>query len=248
MTTPRTTSDRSAEALPTSWQRLLALSGIAFAVLLVVGFFLSGGDTPDYTAADQEWTTWAENNELKSRIGAFLTLIAGFVFLHFAGTIRTVLGTAEATVRGSGQLARTAFAGAVTGITGITMAIVMIAGASAAGADADPVVIRAVASATVGPFLVAAMGFAALLAAAGLLTLRSGVFARWIGIVALLGAVAFFVTFFTLIVGPGEDSVFGYGFFVGFLAIAIWSIATSIASYRAVATTAHELPATEADS
>jgi len=248
MTTPRTTSDRSAEALPTSWQRLLALSGIAFAVLLVVGFFLSGGDTPDYTAADQEWTTWAENNKLKSRIGAFLTLIAGFVFLHFAGTIRTVLGTAEATVRGSGQLARTAFAGAVTGITGITMAIVMIAGASAAGADADPVVIRAVASATVGPFLVAAMGFAALLAAAGLLTLRSGVFARWIGIVALLGAVAFFVTFFTLIVGPGEDSVFGYGFFGGFLAIAIWSIATSIASYRAVATTAHELPATEADS
>jgi len=248
MTTPRTTSDRSAEALPTSWQRLLALSGIAFAVLLVVGFFLSGGDTPDYTAADQEWTTWAENNELKSRIGAFLTLIAGFVFLHFAGTIRTVLGTAEATVRGSGQLARTAFAGAVTGITGITMAIVMIAGASAAGADADPVVIRAVASATVGPFLVAAMGFAALLAAAGLLTLRSGVFARWIGIVALLGAVAFFVTFFTLIVGPGEDSVFGYGFFVGFLAIAIWSIATSIARYRAVATTAQEMPATEADS
>jgi succinate dehydrogenase/fumarate reductase cytochrome b subunit len=248
MTTPRTTSDRSAEALPTSWQRLLALSGIAFAVLLVVGFFLSGGDTPDYTAADQEWTNWAENNKLKSRIGAFLTLIAGFVFLHFAGTIRTVLGTAEATVRGSGQLAMAAFAGAVTGITGITMAIVMIAGASAEGAAADPVVIRAVASATVGPFLVAAMGFAALLAAAGLLTLRSGVFARWIGIVALLGAVAFFVTFFTLIVGPGEDSVFGYGFFVGFLAIAIWSIATSIARYRAVATTAQELPATEADS
>ena len=223
---------------------MLALSGIAFAVLLVVGFFLSGGDTPDYTAADQEWTNWAENNELRSRIGAFLTLIAGFVFLHFAGTIRSVLGSAEATVRGSGQLAQAAFAGAVTGITGITMAIVMIAGATVA----DPMVIRAVASATVGPFLVGAMGFAALLAAAGLLILRSGVFARWIGIVALLGAVAFFITFFTLIAGPGEDSLPGYGFFVGFLALATWSIATSIARYRAVATTAQELPATEADS
>src|SRR5215210_2632286 len=177
MTTPRTTSDGSAEALPASWQRLLALSGIAFAVLLVVGFFLSGGDTPDYTAADQEWTNWADENELKSRIGAFLTLIAGFVFLHFAGTIRTVLGTAETSVRGSGQLAQATFAGAVTGITGITMAILMIAGASAEGADADPVVIKAVASTTVGPFLVAAMGLAALLAAAGLLMLRSGVFA-----------------------------------------------------------------------
>jgi succinate dehydrogenase/fumarate reductase cytochrome b subunit len=244
MATPRTTSDRSGDALPTSWQRLLALSGIAFAVLLVVGFFLSGGDTPDYTAADQEWTNWAENNELKSRIGAFLTLIAGFVFLHFAGTIRSVLGTAEATVRGSGQLAQAAFAGAVTGITGITMAIVMIAGASAEGAAADPVVIRAVASATVGPFLVAAMGFAALLAAAGLLTLRSGVFARWIGIVALLGALAFLITFFTLIAGPSEDSVFGYGYFVGVLALATWSIATSIAKHRAVALTAGELSAT----
>jgi succinate dehydrogenase/fumarate reductase cytochrome b subunit len=244
MTTPQPTSEGSAEALPRSWQRLLALSGIAFAVLLVVGFFLSGSDTPDYTAADQEWTNWAENNELRSRIGAFLTLIAGFVFLHFAGTIRSVLGSAEATVRGSGQLAQAAFAGAVTGITGITMAIVMIAGATVA----DPMVIRAVASATVGPFLVGAMGFAALLAAAGLLALRSGVFARWIGIVALLGAVAFFITFFTLIAGPGEDSLPGYGFFVGFLALATWSIATSIARYRAVATTAQELPATEADS
>ena len=232
MTPLRTTSDRLADPSPTPWQRLPALSGIAFAVLLSVGFFISGGDTPDYTATDQAWTNWADENKTKSGIGALLTLIAGVVGLHFAGTIRSVLGSAEATVRGSGQLAWTAYAGAVTGITGITMAIVMIAGASAEGADASPVVIRAMASTTVGPFLVAAMGFAALLATAGLVTLRSGVFARWAGIVALLGGLAFFVTFFTLIVGPGEDSVFGYGFFVGFLALATWSIATSIARYR----------------
>ena len=83
------------------------------------------------------------------------------------------------------------------------------------------------ASATVGPFLVGAMGFAASLAAAGLVILRSGVFARWTAIVALLGGLAFFITFFTLIAGPGEDSIFGYGFFPGFLALTIWSIATS---------------------
>ena len=235
-------------ASPTSWQRLPALSGVAFAVLLMAGFFLSGGDTPDYTAADQEWTNWAEDNQFKGRIGALLALIGGVVGLHFAGTIRSVLGSAEASVHGSGQLERIAFAGALIGITGITMAVVMIAGASAEGADASPVVIRAVASTTVGPFLVAAMGFAASLAAAGLLTLRSGVFARWTGIAALLGALAFFVTFFTLIVGPGEDSVFGYGFFVGFLALATWTIATSVAMYRAGATTARDLPAAGTDS
>ena len=110
MTTPRTTSDESADALRTPWRRLLALSGIAFAVLFVVGWFISGSDTPDSSAADQEWTTWADDNESKGRIGALLTLIAGFVFLHFAGMIRTVLGSTEARVRGSVQLARVAFA------------------------------------------------------------------------------------------------------------------------------------------
>jgi hypothetical protein len=240
ITTSGTNSNPSTDALPTAWERLLALSGVAFSVLFSVGWLISGSDTPDYMAADQEWTNWADHNESKGRIGALLILIAGLVFLPFAGTIRSVLGSAEARVHGSVQLARAAFGGAVTGITGITMAVVMIAGASAEGADADPVVIKAVASATVGPFLVAAMGFATLLAAAGQLILRSGVFGRWIGIVALLGAVAFFVTFFTLIVGPGKDSVFGYGFFVGFLALAIWAIATSVARYRSTETTSPE--------
>ena len=136
------------------------------------------------------------------------------------------------------QLARVAFAGALTGITGITMAIVIIAAAATEGADADPVVSRAVTTAAAGPYFVAAMGFAVMLAAAGLLTLRTGVFARWIGIVALVGALSFLITFLALIQGTSEDSVFGYGFLPGILALAIWSIATSLAAYRAVATDA----------
>ena len=205
-------------------------------MLLVLGFFIGGSDTPDYTATDQEWTNWAAGNATKGRVGALLILLAGFVFLHFTGMIRNVFEEAEATTRGSMQLARVVFAGAVTGISGITMAILMIAGASSEGADANPLVSRAIASAAaVGPFLVAAMGFAAMLAAAGLLTLRSGIFARWSGIVALLGALGFFITFFTLIPGPTKDSVFGYGFPVGILSLATWSITTSVARYRAVA-------------
>jgi len=109
-------------------------------------------------------------------------------------------------------------------VTGITMAVIMIAGATAEGAEADPVVSKAVASATVGPFLVGAMGFAASLTATGLLILRSHVFARWIAIVALLGGASFFIAFFTLLSGPSHDSIFGYGFFPGFLALTIWSI------------------------
>lgn len=248
MTTVRTTSDQSADALLESWRRLPALSGIAFAVLLLLGFFLSGSDTPDYAESDQVWRAWSDDYGFKSRVGALLTLVAGLVFLHFAATIRSVLARAETAVRGSGQLSQVAFAGALTGITGITMAVVMIAGATAVGGDPNPVVSRAVATATVGPFLFAAMGFAAWLTAAGLTTLRSGAFPRWVGIVALLGGAAFTLTFFTLTVGPDKDSVFGYGFFVGFLAVATWSTATSVLTYRAMATAIPDPAATAADS
>ncbi len=219
-----------------SGQRLQVLSGVAFGLLFLVGWFASGGDAPDYTAADEAWTDWARNNQWKSRIGAFVMLLAGFVFLYFAGAIRAVLETAETTRRGSGQLASVAFAGALTGMAGMSIAIVMVASATSEGADAHPLVSRAVATATAGPFLVAAMGFAGLLTAAALVTLRTGVFARWTGVVALLGGISFLIAFLTLIAGTGADSVFGFGFFPGVLALVIWSIATSVAIYRGVPT------------
>jgi hypothetical protein len=225
---------QSPDTLPASWQRLLALSGVVFAVLFLVGWFASGGDAPDYAAGDQEWTEWAKDNEWRSRIGAFAMLLAGFVFLHFVGTLRSVLGTAETAVRGSAQLARVAFAGALVGIAGMTTAIVMVSAATTEGADANPVVSRAVATSLAGPFLLSAMGFAALLMAAGVLTLRTQVFARWVGVVALIGAISFLIAFLTVIAGLGEDSVFGFGFFPGVLALVIWSIATSVANYRSV--------------
>jgi hypothetical protein len=49
----------------------LALSGVVFAVLFLVGWFASGGDAPDYGAPDQDWIDWADDNQWKSRIGAF---------------------------------------------------------------------------------------------------------------------------------------------------------------------------------
>ncbi len=225
---------QSANAHPTTTPRLLALSGIVFAGLFLIGWFASGALTPDYGAADEDWTNWADDNQWRSRISAFSMLLAGFVFLHFAATIRSALGAPESADWASPYLARVAFAGGVTGMAGMTMAIVMTAGATTEGADSNPVVSRAVMTASGGPFLLSAMGFAAFLLAAGLFTLRTGVFARWTGVVALIGAAGFLVAFATVLSGLGEDSVFGYGFFPGVLALVIWSIATSVAPYRAL--------------
>jgi hypothetical protein len=232
--TPHTTPDAVAEALPRSWQRLLALSGVVFAALFVVGWFTTGGVTPHYTASDQDWTEWARDNQWNGRVSGFLMLLAGFVFLYFIGMIRSVFGSAESRV-GSAQLARVVFGGGLVGMAGIAMASVTLAAASSDGADVDPVVSKAVATAAGGPFLAAAMGFAAFLMAAGLLTLRTGVFARWTGIVALIGAVCFLVTFLTVIDGTTGGSAFGYAFFPAIVSLVIWAVATSVARYRAVA-------------
>jgi hypothetical protein len=216
-------------------QRLMALSGVAFVPLFLVGWFASGGVTPHYTAPDQDWTNWAEDNKWNGRISGFAMLLAAFVFLYFMSAIRGRLGSAESRLRGSAPLGRVAFAGSLTGVAGMAMAMVIMAAASSEGANTNPVVSRAVTAGAAGPFLVAAMGFAAFLIATGTLTLRSRVFPRWTGIVALVGGLSFVITFLTVLDGSTDGSPFGYGFFPGAVALVTWTGATSIASYRSAA-------------
>jgi len=230
-----TPADRATN-IPLSWQRLLALSGVAFAVLFIIGWFTNGGLTPHYNEPDQEWTNWARDNQWSGRISAFLMLLAAFVFLHFLGAIRSVLGMAESRSRGAEQLARVAFGGGLTGMAGFAIASITLAAASTNGADVDPVVSKAVATAAGGPFLLGAIGFAAFLAAVGVLTLRTRALARWTGIVALIGAVSFLITSLTILDGTTDGSPFGYGFFPGIVALIVWAAATSVARSRAVTT------------
>src|SRR4051795_12030853 len=82
-------------------QRPLALSGIAFVPLFLVGWFASGGVTPHYNATDQDWVNWAHDNQWKGRISAFAMLLAAFTFLYFMSVIQGVLASAESRIRGS---------------------------------------------------------------------------------------------------------------------------------------------------
>lgn len=178
----------------------------------------------------------AHDNQTKGRLSSFSMLLAALLFLHFIAAIRSTLEAAESSTRGSLQLARVSFAGGLIGIAGTTMAFVSIANASAEGADANPAVSKAVTTSTAGPFLVGAVGFAALLLSVGVLTLRSGVFSRWTGIVALIGGLCFLITLLTVLNNTGNGSSFGYAFFPALLSLVIWTVATSIARYRAVET------------
>lgn len=229
-------SDAMNDASP--WQRLLALSGgVVFAPLFVVGWLSSAvSDSPNYIAAEQKWITWANNDHIKGRVSSFALVLAALVFIYFLGALRSVLEEAESSVQGSRELARVAFAGALTGIVGITMAFVSIANASAPGANADPLVSKAVLTSAAGPFLVGATGFAAFLLATGVLTLRTGVLSRWIGFVALIGAGCFFITLLTILNNSGNGSTFGYAFFPAMLSLVVWTVATSVSTYRSTST------------
>ena len=230
---PVVSSSTTADPFPPSWQRMLALSGAVFAVLFLVGFVISGIDTPAYEASDQTWKSWATDNESNGRLSVLLTLLAGFAFVHFAGSLRTTFGIAEKAARGVKQLTDVIYVGGIVGIIGIVMAITMIGVAAAEGDATNAVVARAIIQAGAGPFLLASVGFAAMLSAAGLLTLRTGAFARWTGIVALIGAIGFLLTFLTVF-GDSNDSAFGIGYPIGFLALIIWSVGISIQTSRRV--------------
>jgi hypothetical protein len=215
-------------------QRLVALSGIAFVPLFLVGWFASGGVTPHYNAPSQDWVNWAHDNQWKGRISAFAMLLAAATFFYFMSVVRGVL--AGSRVRGSAHLARVVFAGALIGVAAMAMALVTMAAASSDGSKVDPVVSKAVATGAAGPYMIAAMGFATFLTAAGIVTLRTGILARWTGIVALIGGASFLVTFLVVLDGTTDGSPFGDGFFPGAVALVTWTAATSIAAYRSAAT------------
>jgi hypothetical protein len=84
----------------------------------------SGGNTPHYTAPDHEWTNRAHDNQWKGRISSFAMQLAAFVLLYFVAAIRTTLANAESPTRGSAELARVAFAAAVTGMVPAILALV----------------------------------------------------------------------------------------------------------------------------
>jgi succinate dehydrogenase/fumarate reductase cytochrome b subunit len=74
------------------WQRWLALSGVAFAPLFIVGWLASAvSDSPNYVAPEQKWIKWAHNDHIKGRVSSFALVLAAFAFIYFLGGLRSAL-------------------------------------------------------------------------------------------------------------------------------------------------------------
>ena len=224
---PQPAAPRPADPFSPGLQRLAALSGLAFAILLIATITLSSAESPDFDSPLREWTEYAEDNGDKFRVAAVLMGLAAFEFLWFLGLVRSALGEAETRARGFTRLAFIVLAGGIVGIAGLTLAVVSIAAALTHGGETAPEILRSTNMLAAAPFGLASVGFATMLYTASFVIMRAGGLPRWLGWVALMGGLFFLLQLGTWLSEDG-DNAFGVFYPLGFLTLIVFSVAASL--------------------
>jgi hypothetical protein len=210
-------------------QKLSALSGIGFAVLLIIAFALTGAETPDFADPVADWTKYAADNDTNMRIGTLVVAFAVFMFVWFMGFLRSELRRAEEAARGFSRLADIAFAGGLIGIAGLGVTIAMGAGAVQHAQDTPPEIIRAITEASSSAWILTSAGFGALMIATGLLTTRiRGLVPSWLAVVALISGALWLLQTLTFL-SEEQDNFFGMAYPLALLTLLIWLIGSGVA-------------------
>ena len=227
-----TTTASRRDPVPAGIQKLTAASGIVFALLLIVTVSLSGDSTPDRDAALGEWTAYAKDNESNLRLAAMLFGFATYAFLIFIGVLRGALGQAEEAARGFTRASHMVFAGGLAGISGMAIGV-FINAAAMSYSDTPPETLRAIAQLGGAGFGLGGAGFAAMLVSVGILNMRVPALPSWLGWLALVGGVAFLLTFGTLL-SEEYDNAFGMFFPIAFLILMLFCLLASVSLIKRV--------------
>jgi hypothetical protein len=192
------------------WERLAPLMGVLFAVIFAVGF-LSSGDTPD---SDESGAAVVDHYEDSGKIlfGVILLLLAGIVFMFFAGTLRRRLADV-----GLEWVASVVLAGGAiyaVGLGGFLSSQIALVEAADANQAAAAETLNVIDNNNFGP---AVIGLAVVLLASAYHVLSTRSLPAWLGWVALvLGVLA--------VAGPLG--------FIAFLVFPLWVLAVSITLFR----------------
>ena len=203
------------------WQRLSALTGIAFAILMVVAFSVQG-ILPQADAPQQEVVDYFSTFHNDVMGGVVMRVAAGLFFLWFIGTLRSVLAAAEG---GTARLANVAFgAGILMLAAGMGAMATLASIAYNAERGVDPAFASSMMAMTHIFFVGGAMGMAWLLLATALVVVRTRVFSRWVASSATIIAVIAIVL--GLVAPAGTSGVSAYPLFL------LWIVALSILMMR----------------
>jgi hypothetical protein len=161
---------------------LAPLTGVAFVVVLIIGFLVSG-EPPDVKNPAQEIVDHYVDNKDSVQIGVGLELIAAALLLFFAGYLRKVLRAAPGE---GGMLPAVALAGATVMAAGAALdGTISFVLAESAG-DIEPAAVQALQAIWDNDWPPIALGAAVLLLASGLSIALYGALPRWLGWVAIL--------------------------------------------------------------
>lgn len=224
MTTLPPAREHDSDPLTTRPSRLAPIAGLVYAVLMVAAIATSGGETPDFGAPLNEWTTFAEEKGDGLRLSVVLF---GPAVLAFGLFLRGL----AAGLRNSGGDDTTAIvAGGLLGVTGILLGLAL----SAVGSihpDTSPDVLRAMSDLSGAGFVIAAPAFALMMITVFLLGRETRGIPSWLSYVALACGVAF-----VLQLGTGLsdefDNAFGAFYPIAFLLLLIFTIGASIVGLR----------------
>jgi hypothetical protein len=161
-------------------ERMAPLSGVAFAVLVLVGIGLTGD--LGFLDPPQDLAKVYVDDSGRILAGAQVLVLAAFLLVWFVGTLRTRIHSAEG---GPARLASTAFGGGVAAAALLLAGAVAFAAAALRAEDAGAIDANAAATLTdFGNVLLAAAAPVALgivTAATALASLRTGILPTWLG-------------------------------------------------------------------
>jgi len=205
----------------TQWERLSALTGVAFAILMAVAFAVQGV-LPEASESRGDIVRFFASSHDGVMTGVVIRVAAGIFFLWFVGTLRSSLARAEG---GTTRLSAVAYgAGILMLASGIGAMASLAAIAYNAERRIDPALASSFMAMTYIFFAGGAMAMAWLLFATSLVVARTRVFPMWVAATGVaIGALA---VVFAIVAPGGESRLSAYPLFI------LWVVALSAVMFR----------------
>jgi hypothetical protein len=195
-------------------ERFVPLTGVAFAVLLIVGVLL-GGDTPALDASASEVVDFFTDNATILRVSSVVLAVAMFALLLFVGCLASAIRD-----QGSHLALTSVLSGggviAAAGI-GVDSALRFVLVESAG--EVSPEAVQALFALWSGFFLAIHVGFAIFILAASLVALSAKSSPIWLAGLGVLASLLLIVPIVAVTL-------------IGLVLAGLWIIATSVLLYR----------------
>ena len=189
---------------------LAPLTGVAFIVVVIVGFIISGEPPSIGDDSAAEITEFYKDNKDSVMFGSGMAVVASTLFVFFGAYLRRVLSVAEGE---NAILPAVAFAGTVVFAVGVAVDSTISFALADSADDISPEAVESLSALWNNDFLPLALGLQMLFLATGLSLVRhGGALPKWLGWVALL---------------LGVVAVTPVGF-VAFLAGGVWVLIASV--------------------